>query len=214
MRHDARSATHALSGFVDLLQADALGALSAEQRRALAHIQAAAERLTEITESAIELSDIKRPLHASETTATCLAHVTQQVLYAVSRRAPELNLSFAAADGIESLRVEVEHDALRRLLQILLDLVTASLPSQIDVRLSRTDLHASLVFSAYHEESSVLTAVPSHKPASTDLDAMASSFGNREYVRLKRCEALITRHKGRLLVTEDLARIRLMLPVG
>ena len=65
MRHDARSAAHALSGFLDLLQMNELGTLSEEQRHALEHMAAAAERMNEITEIALELADAKRPLRPS-----------------------------------------------------------------------------------------------------------------------------------------------------
>jgi light-regulated signal transduction histidine kinase (bacteriophytochrome) len=213
MRHDARSASHALSGFVDLLRREVLGTLSEGQLRALEHVQVATERLTEITDSALELAEAKRPLRPSEVSHTCLVHVAQHVLYAVSRSAPETNLTFAADDGIHALHVQMEHDRLRQLLHILLDVAGGSSSAQIDVRVSHTDLHASLVLSARPEENSTLRTVPSKNAASTDLDAMAGAWSNRDYVRLKRVESLLLRHKGHLLVAPDLTRMRMMLPL-
>lgn len=213
MRHDARSAAHALSGFLDLLQMNALGTLSEEQRRAIKHMEAAAERMNEITESALELAEAKRPLRPSEVSRTCLVHVAQHVLYSVSRAQPSTNITFATEDALRELHVEMEHDRLRKLLTILMEVVRSTAPAQIDVRISRTDLHASLVIAARAEEASSLHAMPTKKAASTDLDAMAGAWSNREYVRLKRLESLLTRYKGRLLVAPDLTRMRMMLPL-
>jgi signal transduction histidine kinase len=213
MRHDARSAAHALGGFFELLHSGALGALSDDQLRALKHMQTAGEHLSEITESALELADAKRPLRPSEVSRTCLLHVAQHVLYAASRAAPKTNLTFAAEDGSDELHVQMEHDRLRKLLQIVVDVAYSSAPAQIDVRVSRTDLHASLVLAARAEEASTLSPVPTKNVASNDLDAMAGAWSNREYVRLKRLESLLLRHKGRLLVAPDLTRMRVMLPL-
>jgi signal transduction histidine kinase len=214
MRHDARSAAHALSGFLDLLQLDALGPLTDEQRRAIKHMEAAAERMSEIAESALELAEVKRPLRPSEASRTCLIHVAQHVLYGVSRALPATNITFACEDGVRELHVEMQHERLNKLLSILMDVVRSTAPSLIDVRISRTDLHASLVVAARSEEASSLHSMPAKKAASTDLDAMASAWSNREYVRLKRLEALLTRYKGRLLVAPDLTRMRMMLPLA
>jgi signal transduction histidine kinase len=214
MQHDARSAAHALSGFLELLQSDALGVLSDEQRRALKHMETAAERMAEITESALEFADAKRPLRPYEVSRTCLVHVTEHVLYAASRAQPNISISFAADDGIRELHVQMEHQRLRKLLQLVLDVARSTSPERIDVRISRTDLHASLVLSARAEESSKLSHVPSKNATSTDLEAMAAAWSNRDYVRLKRLESLLLRHKGRLLVARDLTRMRVMLPLG
>jgi hypothetical protein len=214
MRHDVRSATHALSGFLELLRTEALGELSAEQLLALAHMEAAAERMSELSESALELAEAKRPLRPSELAGTCLVHVAQHVLYAASRAAPSVNVSFATAQGVDSLHVQMEHERLYKVLQILVDVARSIEPSQIDVSVSRTDLHASLVLSARREEESTLRSVPTQNVASNDLDAMASAWSNREYVRLKRLESLVLRYKGRLLVAPDLTRMRVMLPLA
>jgi signal transduction histidine kinase len=214
MRHDARSAAHALSGFLDLLQLDALGALTEEQRRAVKHMEAAAQRMSEITESALELVEAKRPLRPSEVSRTCLVHVAQHVLYSASRALPSTSITFASEDGLRELHVEMEQDRLRKVLQILVDVACSTAPEQLDVRASRTDLHASLVVAARTPEASSLHSMPTKKAASTELDAMASAWSNREYVRLKRLESLVTRYKGQLLVAPDLARMRMMLPLS
>jgi signal transduction histidine kinase len=214
MRHDARSAAHALSGFLELLQIEALGAMSAEQQLALKHMEAATERMAEIMESALELAEAKRPLRASELSSTCLIHVAQHVLYAASRATPETSMTFLAEEGLAQLHVQMEHQRLSTLLQILLEVARSTAPGQIDVRVSRTDLHASLVLNARAAEGSTLRVVPTANATSTDLDAMAHAWSNRDYVRLKRLESLLLRHKGRLLVAPDLTRMRVMLPLG
>src|SRR5262245_58863613 len=66
MRHDARSAAHALGGFVDLLRMGALGALNEGQLQALDHMQTAAERLSEITDAALELAEATQPRKRGE----------------------------------------------------------------------------------------------------------------------------------------------------
>jgi hypothetical protein len=141
-------------------------------------------------------------------------HVAQHVLYAASCAQPNISITFAADDEIRELHVQMQHERLRKVLQLLLDVARSTSPEQIDVRVSRTDLHASLVLSARAEESSSLRTVPSQNATSTDLEAMASAWSNREYVRLKRLESLLLRHKGRLLVARDLTRMRVMLPLG
>jgi signal transduction histidine kinase len=214
MRHDARSATHALGGFLDLFQLNALGTMSDDQKQALRHMEAAAQRLAEITESALELAEAERPLRASELSRACMVHVAQHVLYALGRAAPNTSIAFAAEDDIRELHVQMEHERLRNLLQILLEVARGSAPSFVDVRVSRTDLHASLVVGVRADEGSTLRSVPTKNAASTNLDAMGGAWSNRDYVRLKRLESLLLRHKGRLLVAPDLTRMRVMLPLA
>ena len=213
MRHDARSAAHALSGFLDLLQLEALGGLSEEQRRAIKHMEVAVERMSELLESALELSEAKRPLRPSEQACSCLVQAAQHVVYAVSRAAPATRFTFASDDGSNELQVQMEHERLQKLLHILLDVARSTAPSQIDVRASRTDLHASLVVAARSDQNVARRSAPNQSAAASDLDAMGAGWSNREYVRLKRLESLLARHKGRLLVAPDLTRMRVLLPL-
>jgi signal transduction histidine kinase len=214
MRHDARSSAHALSGFLDLLQLEALGGLSDEQRRAVGHMEAAVQRMSELLESALELAEAKRPLRPFEISRSCLVQAAQHVVYAVSRSVPSTRFTFAAEDGCGELHVQMEHERVQKLLNIMLDVARSTSPAQIDLRASRTDLHASLVVAARSEQSGVRRSSPNQNAAAGDLDAMASAWSNREYVRLKRLESLLGRHKGRLLVAPDLTRLRVMLPLA
>lgn len=214
MRHDARSSAHTLNGFLDLLQLGALGALSDEQRRAIKHVEVAAERMNELLESALELAEAKRALRPFETSRSCLVQAAQHVLYAVGKAAPATHFTFAAADGSHELHVQMEHQRLQKLLSIVLDVARSTSPAEIELRASRTDLHASLVVRAQGAPSGARHSSPNQNVATSELDAMANAWSNREYVRLKRLESLLTRYKGRLLVAPDLTRLRVMLPLA
>ncbi len=213
MRHDARSSAHALNGFLDLLQLEALGGLTEEQRRAVKHMEVAVERMNELLESALELAEASRPLRPYELSRSCLVQAAQHVLYGVSRSVTSTQFTFAAEDGNSELHVQMEHERLHKLLHVLLDVARSTSPAQIDLRASRTDLHASLVVAARSESSAARRSSPNQSAATTDLDAMGSAWSNREYVRLKRLESLLARHKGRLLVAPNLTRMRVLLPL-
>lgn len=215
LRHDARSAAHTLHGFIELLTSAALGTLNEEQLRALSHLQMAAARMTELVETSLDLALEKKRVQRHELSCSRLSPLTHKVVSGLQREQPNLQISLELLPEAQEAPSEVEPIAFTKVVRTLVELMSDNNPAALSLRVSQTDLHTSLVISA-RAESRTPRNVPQsvmQPAASADLESMAHDWKNRDYLRLKHCQLLLNRQRGRLLVTADLTRVRLMLPL-
>lgn len=220
VRHDARSAAHTLRGFLELFVSGGLGPLSEEQRTAILHLSESAERLSDLTETSLDIVQSNQPFAPHELRRVVLSQLTQILVQSLSREAPDLTLSLELPSPEEPERATVlEPGAYAQLLRTLALVVSEHAGATLCVRISQTDLHTSLLILSPAEltdggEPGITRSIPSHHAASRDLEAMCHAWRNRDYIRLKRCEALLARQHGTLLVAPDLKRVRAMLPLA
>lgn len=217
VRHDARSASHTLHGFIELLASGALGPLNLEQAQSMEHLQTAAGRIAELLETSLDLAQEKQPFHAHELTSSRLSLLTSGVVHSLLREQTALRISLELLPEQEELPTLVEPLAFTKVVRALIGLIADNTALPLGLRMAQTDLHTSLVISAREPDAetveSVTQSIPTRVAFSADFDVMARDWRNRDYLRLKRCEALLARQRGRLLVTPDLTRVRLMLPL-
>lgn len=212
IRHDARSAYHALSGFVELLTHGSLGAISDDQRHSLGHIRSSAHQLLELIESSVELSRPQAPRSDLDLRVVSLEAVLVTLVHSMVREQPGLQLELQRGPATHDLLVQVELEPLMSTLHTLVQLVAGPTLHEVQLRLSQTDLHAVLVISALHDDASVTQSMPLPHPALSNVDGVSDLLESRTYVRLKRCESLLRRQHGKLMIAEDLGRVRLALP--
>jgi hypothetical protein len=216
VRHDARSATHTLQGFLDLFASSALGPLSPGQEQSLRHLYQAAGRINELLETTMDLAEEGRPQRPSELASASLRELTNQVATTLMRDRPGLSITFEPGAAAEQPGL-VEPLALTKVLQCLLELLADNHEgAAIVVRLAQTDLHSALTLLVSQPEppistESVTQSLPQRLGLSADFESMAHDLRNRDYLRLKRCEVLLSRQRGRVLVTPDLSRVRVTL---
>jgi hypothetical protein len=216
VRHDARSATHTLQGFLDLFASGALGPLSEAQEQSMRHLYQAAGRIHELLDTSIDLAEQTRPQRPSEIANASLWNLTRQVSAALMHEQPGLSLTLEPWP-LEELPLQVEPLGFSKVLQCLVELLSENNQGvSINLRFSQTDLHCALTLVANLSvpppaAESVTQSLPQGLGLSADFEAMAHDFRNRDYLRLKRCEALLARQRGRLMVTPDLSRVRVSL---
>lgn len=212
MRHDGRSALHSIVGFVELLESEALGPLSMEQNLSMGHIKASATRLFELLESSIDIAQTHMPLNPSALTTVCIARLFESTVRCQQREQPVPRLTYEGPLDGQRVLVHSDPEQLSKLLRMLLQAIAGDHP-ELWLWLTHTDLHAILTIGIPIEEhESITRSLPAMKVELAELATSAPLLSNRDYVRLKRCEALATRHQGRLLVSSDMSRLRLILP--
>jgi signal transduction histidine kinase len=132
------------------------------------------------------------------------------------RERPGLRIALEPATPDEQPSL-VEPIALTKVVQCLLEMLADNHEgTAIVVRLAQTDLHSALTLLISQPEppisaESVTQSLPQGLGLSADFESMAHDLRNRDYLRLKRSEALLSRQRGRLLVTPDLSRVRITL---
>jgi hypothetical protein len=216
VRHDARSATHTLNGFLDLLASGALGPLSVAQEQSLSHLYQAASRISELLDTSIDLAEQGHTARTPELTYARLSSLVGHQIHGMMRERPGLCLS-VELDIADEAPTLVEQGSFRTVLTSLVGLLTDNVSGSISLRIGQTDLHTSLTLYTplpqdTPTDASVTQSLPSRQGLSSDFEAMAHDLRNRDYLRLKRCEALLARQRGRLWVSPDLTRVRVMLP--
>jgi hypothetical protein len=216
VRHDARSATHTLNGFLDLLASGALGPLSPGQEQSLTHLYQAASRIGELLDTSIDLAEQGQAARPAELSSARLSSLVAHLIHGMLRERPNLALSLEL-DVTEEAPTLLDQVAFRTVLACLVQLLTDNVSGSISLRIGQTDLHTSLTLYATSPdqaltEASVTQSLPARQGLSSDFEAIAHDLRNRDYLRLKRCEALLARQRGRLWVSPDLTRVRVMLP--
>jgi hypothetical protein len=216
LRHDAGSAAHIMQGFLDLFGSGALGKLSPVQEQSLGHMYQAAERMRELLETALDLGQPEGDAGRDEATSVQLSSLTQSVVHTLAQDEPRLSLLCDLLLPMEQPSL-VRRGAFETALRTLLNVAREQGDAPLEIALAQTDLHTSLTILAGASEplltESVTQSLPVHAAFTTELDQLAPLLRNRDYLRLKRCEALLERQRGRLLVAPDLSRLRLLVPV-
>ena len=208
IRHDARSAYHSLSGFIELLSRSTLGPISEEQQLALAHIRSSANRLMELTESSVELGQREPHFSDAERRLISFEGLLLTIVNSMMREQPPQRIELQIAPCCHGLASYVEPEELTRTLRILIAVLAGPSQRELQFRLSQTELHVVLVLSTLRDEGSITQSMPISTPISS-VDSASDSLESRDYVRLKRCESMLQRQQGGLLVADDLSRIRI-----
>lgn len=215
IRHDAGSAVHSLHGFVDLLSMGAFGPMTEAQLRSVHHLKGAAQRLFELIESSLELTQPGPGVAPSELRVTSLVRLVRGIVHSSARERSGLTFELEAlADADEEIPVAVEPEALRRGLNLIFDVLEESGHKSIAVRLRERNGQVALDVSSEREERSVTQSIPMQRIALGEVDHVSGSLSNRCYLLLKRCEALVKRQAGSLQLLADLTRLRIVLPVA
>ncbi|HEX6243207.1 MAG TPA: hypothetical protein VFZ61_19975 [Polyangiales bacterium] len=215
LRHDARSAAHTMQGFLELFGSGVLGALSPIQEQSLRHLAQAAERMHELVETAIDLGRLEQT-EEDEPTPVLLSSLIHGLVHTLQREEPQLSLSYGP-DLVAEQRSLVRCVAFETALRTLLMVAREQCDARLEITLSQSDLHTTLTILACTGEAplseSVSQSLPAHAALTSELGELEGEVRNRDYLRLRRCEALLERQRGRLMVAPDLSRLRLMLPI-
>jgi signal transduction histidine kinase len=183
VRHDLRSLLQAVVGYADLLAEPRYGALSSEQERFVGHVRAAASHLEELVDTCIELSrpdnDNARVLEAPQVQ---LGQTLRRVCNTLVARGMCCDLSIAPELEARTLALDV--NVLERAIAVLASVLTREGSVALQLRATRVDGQLRLTLQASDApESEALTTV----------DALEDQLGNRDFVRLKLSEVLLTR---------------------
>ncbi|MET0286557.1 MAG: histidine kinase dimerization/phospho-acceptor domain-containing protein [Polyangiales bacterium] len=182
VRHDLRSLLQSVVGYADLLAEPRYGVLSSEQERFVGHVRAAAGHLQELVDTCIELSrpenDNGRVLEAPQVqVGQSLQRVRNTLL------ARELCCDLTIAPELETRSVGLDVSILERALVGLAGVVTRDGAVALQLRASRLGSRILLTLSASDAGESELV----------NLEALEDQLGNRDFVRLKLSEVLLSR---------------------
>jgi light-regulated signal transduction histidine kinase (bacteriophytochrome) len=215
IRHDAGSAVHSLHGFVDLLSMGAFGPMTEEQLRSIHHLKGAAQRLFELIESSLELTQPGLGPAVSELRVTSLARLVRGIVHSSARERSGVAIELETpADANAEVAVTVDPESFVRMLNLLFDVLVESGRASFSVRVREYRGQAVVELSAEREEQSVTQSIPMQRIALGEVDHVSEALSNRCYLQLKRCEALIKRQGGSLQLLADLARLRVALPLA
>jgi len=195
VRHDLRSLVHSVVGYSDLLAEPRYGTLSPEQARFVSHVRGAAEHLQELVDTCIELS---RPLPLDnrplELPPTPVGQLLRRVRHTFMERLLACDLRIEA--GLESCALTVDVANLERALVGLALVITRDGAVSCELAADRRD--DTLVVSVRASD-----AAEGAQP-STTLDQLEDQVGNRDFVRLKLSEVLLSRQSSELRISPAL----------
>jgi signal transduction histidine kinase len=182
VRHDLRSLLQSVVGYADLLAEPRYGALSGEQERFVSHVRAAAGHLQELVDTCIELSrpenDNARLLEAPQVQlGQCLQRVRNTLL------ARELCCDLTIAPALEARCVGLDVTVLERALVGIAGVLTRD--GAVALQLRAESVAGNLVVT--------LTANDAGESALVSLEALEDQLGNRDFVRQKLGEVLLSR---------------------
>jgi hypothetical protein len=215
IRHDAGSAVHSLHGFVDLLSMGACGPMTEAQLRSIHHLKGAAQRLFELVESSLELTQPGLSLASSELRVASFTALVRGIVHSSirGRSGVAIELECPVEDEADA-PVAVDPESFTRALNLVFDaLVEIGHPS-FAVRVRESRGQAVVDVSYEREEHSVTQSIPMQRIALAEVDQVSGALSNRCYLQLKRCEALLKRQGGSLQLAADLARVRVALPLA
>lgn len=201
VRHDLRSLVHSVVGYSDLLASASYGPLSAEQLRFVDHVRSAAEQLQELVDTCIELTrpagegaglePTKVPLGAA------LRHVQGGLAHEALRCA--LELTEAASQHECAFELPILLRAFRGLALVVSR--DGTLPCTLRSASASPRVTVGLQIAEGACSSSPLCS----------LDALEDDVGNRDFVRLKLSEVLLSRLGIDLQLSRELDRCELTL---
>jgi hypothetical protein len=216
IRHDAGSAVHSLHGFVDLLSMGACGPMTEAQLRSIHHLKGAAQRLFELIESSLELTQPGLMLASSELRVASFAGLVRGIVHSSARERSgvTIELDCPLPEEQADAPVAVDPESFTRALNLVFDALVENGHARFAVRVRERRGHAVVDVSLEREEHSVTQSIPMQRIALAEVDQVSVGLSNRCYLQLKRCEALLKRQGGSLQLAPDLARVRVALPLA
>jgi hypothetical protein len=200
VRHDLRSLVHSVVGYSDLLAAPHYGSLTAEQARFVGHVRSAAEHLQELVDTCIELTRPDNDQFALELPQAPLGQVLRRVRNTLVMRGMVCDLSLASE--LESHMLTLDMAQLERALVGLSLFITQN--GSIPGALSAAQEGGVLVLSLSVSE-------PEISLVHVALEQLEDQLENRDFVRLKLSEVLLSRAHAELGIAPSLDAIRVTL---
>jgi hypothetical protein len=205
VRHDLRSLVHSVVGYSELLAEPRYGALSPEQARFVTHVRSAAEHMQELVDACIELS---RPAHGPhearthEQPSVSLVQLLRRIRGALSDRRMSCDVTLPLE--LEAKVLTLDLGAMERALVGLSLVVTRD--GAVGGNLHASRRASRLVLSLRAADAGEADA------ALTSLDLLEDKIGNRDFVRLKLSEVLLSRQAASLRISSalDAAEIELV----
>jgi hypothetical protein len=200
VRHDLRSLVHSVVGYSDLLATPHYGSLTAEQARFVDHVRCAAEHLQELVDTCIELTRPDNDQYTLELPQAPLGQVLRRVRNTLVARGMVCDLTLASE--LEPHMLTLDMAQLERALVGLSLFLTrdGSIPGAL---------------SAAHEGGTLVLRLSVSQPASghahVSLERLEDQIGNRDFVRLKLSEVLLTRASAELSIAPSLDAISITL---
>ncbi|MDB4990036.1 MAG: sensor histidine kinase, partial [Myxococcaceae bacterium] len=203
VRHDLRSLVHSVVGYSDLLAEPHYGSLSAEQARFVNHVRSAAEQLQELVDTCIELSRPDNDQFALELPEAPLGQLLRRVRNTLTTRGIVCDLTLSSA--LESRMFTLDIVQLERALVGLSQVLTRE--GAVTVALRASELEGRLVLSFQASDAGDSASSPS------ELELLEDHVGNRDFVRLKLSEVLLSRARGSMMVGAALDSARVTFPM-
>jgi hypothetical protein len=191
-RHDLRSLVHALVGYSSLLAAESHGALSKEQKGFVTHLQTAALEIGQLVDACVELSRPADAASSANVASTTLAALLARSHHCLTSNGVSCSPLQKSPIGQRELAIDAD-----RFERGLLELA----------RLVSSQGAEPCALSLYDQGASVLlTLCVAGRSSAHELespDALANELSNRDFIRLKHAEALLTRDGAQLRLTCD-----------
>lgn len=183
VRHDMRSLLQSVMGYADLLAEPRYGALTSEQERFVGNVRTAAEHLRELVDTCIELT---RPENDNGRTLEPPMVQVGQSLRRVRNTlvARELNCDLTIAPEVETRSLPLDITPFERAITGLAAVLTREGAVSLQLRAGRSE--ERMVFSLQASDAQDCLAL-------TALDALEDQLSNRDFVRLKLSEVLLSR---------------------
>lgn len=180
--HDMRSLLHSVLGYADLLVEPRFGALTSEQERFVGHMRTAATRLQELVDTCVELTHPEPDAGATlEAPRVQLGASLRRVRNTLLARALSCDLLLTSELELHELPLDVS--VLERALSVMAGVLSRE--GTVTLALSAAQRGEQLILT--------LRASDAGEGALVDLEALEDQLGNRDFVRLKLAEVLLSR---------------------
>jgi signal transduction histidine kinase len=200
VRHDLRSLLQAVVGYTDLLAEPRYGVLTSEQARFVSNVREAAAHLEELVDTCIELSrpdnDNTRTLESPQ------VQLGQSLRRVRNTLAQQLCCDLVIAGDLETRSLTLDVTVLERALMVLAGVLTRE--GAVALQLGAALVEGRLCLT--------LQANDAPDPRElTSVEALEDQLGNRDFVRLKLSEVLLSRlgFTTRLSTNVDVATLTL-----
>jgi K+-sensing histidine kinase KdpD len=184
VRHDLRSIVHAMLGYSDLLVEPHYGTLSADQQRFVEHLRSAAEHVQELVDTCIELSRAPGDVRTIELPVVQLDLVLRRVASALESAGISCDMEIAPAHLGRQLALDLT--GFERALTGLA--MVASREGAVCCALRTHELQGRMYLRLRASDAAEATPFAL-------LDTLEDQIGNRDFVRLKLSEVLLSRQR-------------------
>lgn len=213
VRHDLRSAIHAIVGFTGLLASEAYGPISDEQAECLEHIRVSSERLQTLVQALSELSAPATQYARAELNAIPLGPILRQTMLGLAADHDYLPAHVDLDAELETLRAPLEGATFRAGLTELTKAITKDYRTGFHLSASLHGAQVQLLLIGMASPQRAIWVVPD--PTSlVKVDEVGESVQNLDFIALKLAENYFARLGWDLLVsrTADLAQISMPVP--